>query len=527
MSMKRTNLYLAMVVAAGLVGCGSSSDGTTATTPEGGAGGGGAGGAGGANPTDVVNEFDPADTGANVGATNLRYTTNPTRGAQIWIKNTGSELQIGPSESNVEVTPVNSQVSLTSLANIVISRHGNPVNELRYAGQKWDDVGGIDFTSAKGVGGTIQQVNKNNVAIANAVNRDINALFNSKSAAALTTANETTGLVTIGQPGWQSTDGNRFFGDESDYDTTPTIAASAGATTGASTTRVFGRAYNTTVESKTGNAKIVPGTNPSSTNFSGIPTVDNSYSNATLTLTAKGATTYKLEAVPMKLQRVQYGRVTVNMNDAATTAMNQSIQDGAYNMRRIPFANKGAANTVDSYFVRGMGDTVTTLAQMQALPSEGVYGYRGHALMYGLDNSDHRGANAIPNGGGFTSSQMVGNLVQLDFNLGTRRVENGQVYNIWQDDPTVAALDNTRSKDILVNFSGDVVGNTIIGTADRAYVAGNDNNAFTGTFYGPAADEVGGAFGINRSTRYSTTVGWGGVFGAKKTGSGSIAIDAE
>ena len=65
-------------------------------------------------------------------------------------------------------------------------------------------------------------------------------------------------------------------------------------------------------------------------------------------------------------------------------------------------------------------------------------------------------------------------------------------------------------KDKLVHFQGDVIGNTIVGTADRAYIPGNDEAAFRGAFNSVKPDDKYGS-----AYEYGD---WGGVFGAAKTG---------
>ena len=65
-------------------------------------------------------------------------------------------------------------------------------------------------------------------------------------------------------------------------------------------------------------------------------------------------------------------------------------------------------------------------------------------------------------------------------------------------------------KDKLVHFQGDVIGNTIIGTADRAYIPGNDEAAFRGAFFGENADEMGGAFNsVKPDDKYGSAYEYG------------------
>ena len=104
----------------------------------------------------------------------------------------------------------------------------------------------------------------------------------------------------------------------------------------------------------------------------------------------------------------------------------------------------------------------------------------------------------------------------MDF--GARKVK-GDVYNTWlvtDDKPTVV-------HDKLVAFEGDITGNTVLGTADRTYVPGDDKADFRAAFFGKEADEMGGSFNsVKPEDKYGSayeTGDWGGVFGAKKLGS--------
>ena len=187
---------------------------------------------------------------------------------------------------------------------------------------------------------------------------------------------------------------------------------------------------------------------------------------------------YSIGAVPTTLNYVQYGRVTTKLD----LADGENLLDNGF--LRAPFTYKNDPNGVDHYFFRGVN--ATSIEQMAALPSDAIFQYSGHALMYGINNRFH----------GIT----------------------GDVYNAWLqslDKPTVL-------KDKLVHFQGDVIGNTIIGTADRAYIPGNDEAAFRGAFFGENADEMGGAFNsVKPDDKYGSAYeygDWGGVFGAAKTG---------
>ncbi len=226
------------------------------------------------------------------------------------------------------------------------------------------------------------------------------------------------------------------------------------------------------------------------------------------------ATQYSLGAVPNTLNYVQYGRVSTNLDlDAG---------EGGYSdhFMRNPYLHKNDEQGVDNYFYRGTN--ATTIAQMEALPSNQTAVYNGHALMYGIDNDFHGGANRnLPNAfAGGSNGLGLGNFVQANVNFGQKRV-TGNVYNEWLTDPAK----NVTVKDNLVRFQGKIEGNTVVGTADRTYIGGDDNATFKASFFGEKAEEMGGSFNsVTDTDKYGPAYGtndWGGVFGATKGGSGN------
>ncbi len=92
-------------------------------------------------------------------------------------------------------------------------------------------------------------------------------------------------------------------------------------------------------------------------------------------------TRYSLGAIPMTLKNVQYGRVTTQLD---LDAGEKGYTD---NFIRNPYAKKGDEDSADNYFYRGTN--ATTIEQMAALPSDQKAVYKGHALMYGIDNNYH------------------------------------------------------------------------------------------------------------------------------------------
>lgn len=227
------------------------------------------------------------------------------------------------------------------------------------------------------------------------------------------------------------------------------------------------------------------------------------------------ATQYSLGARPMTLTRVQYGRVSNNLDlDAGQTGYRD-------NFMRSDFVRKNDDGGVDNYFYRGTD--ATSIEQMAALPSNQSAVYHGHALMYGIDNSFHGSTgnkgrdlpNAFAPAGSTTNGIGLGNFVEARVNFNNKRV-TGEVYNTWLLDPTK----NATTKDKLVQFQGAITGNTVVGSADRAYLTGDDNATFKASFFGDKAQEMGGSFNSVKDTdKYGDAYGtndWGGVFGATR-----------
>ena len=270
------------------------------------------------------------------------------------------------------------------------------------------------------------------------------------------------------------------------------------------TTRIFGR-YHLAYADSAADSKV-KGAKPVALNsFKGAKSFIAEYETGKPTK----ATQYSLGAEPMTLQNVQYGRVTTNLDVDAGDA---GYPDGFI---RSPYRNKNDSTAVDNYFYRGTN--ATTIEQMAALPSDQTAIYHGHALMYGIDNSFHGGgARNLPNAfAGATDGLGLGNFVEAQANFGTKRMI-GKVYNEWLLDASKAAT----TRDNLVQFQGTITGNTVVGTADRTYIAGDDNATFKASFFGEKAEELGGSFNsVKDADKYGAAYGsgdWGGVFGASK-----------
>ena len=283
------------------------------------------------------------------------------------------------------------------------------------------------------------------------------------------------------------------------------------------TTRIFGRyhlAYAGTGEKNKGIHPVAMNSFKGARSF--VAEVENTAWDKTTYLGTPGtkATQYSIGAIPTTLKYVQYGRVSTQLD------VDEGTKGYADNFIRNPFKAKNADDSVDDYFYRGTN--ATTIEQMAALPSDQKAVYQGHALMYGIDNDFHNaGKRNLPNAfAGATSGLGLGNFVEARVDFGKKRVL-GDVYNEWLLDPTKA----TTTRDNLVRFQGNIVGNTVVGTADRTYVAGDDCATFKASFFGEKAEEMGGSFNsVQDPQKYGDAYGqndWGGVFGASKGDGGN------
>ncbi|WP_041729423.1 transferrin-binding protein-like solute binding protein [Dichelobacter nodosus] len=222
---------------------------------------------------------------------------------------------------------------------------------------------------------------------------------------------------------------------------------------------------------------------------------------------------YHLGVKPQKLEHVQYGRVTGNLDPIKLTADEQKSADII--KKRAAFMSKNAdkESIADNfYFYRGT--KATTLEQMKALPKDKTLVYQGHALMYGIDNSFHGGkdSNDVPNSFADApdNSYAIGNFVTANVDLGKEKV-TGHVYNVW-----AKGTEKETFPDKLVKFEGQVFGNTVLGKAERTYKDKTNDADFRASFFGEKASEMGGSFNsVTTDEKYSSDDVWGGVFGAK------------
>ena len=238
----------------------------------------------------------------------------------------------------------------------------------------------------------------------------------------------------------------------------------------------------------------------------------NSYRAVSSTNDANGAMTYANTAKfdQIKLDNVQYGRVSANIDalDPATVGGQVAKGQQFVGTESRPF---NAPDAVNTYFYRGLNET--TLAQMAALPKNDVYNYYGHALTYGLNGGTSAMADANSNSVGDSQTvTKLGDFVAAQYNVGNKKV----VGNIYDVKFTNGA---NGVQNPLVTFSGDVTGNTVVGTStltNNVTSAITDRNgAFKASFYGDKAQEMGGAVNSLEGEKYGSS-SWGGVFGAKR-----------
>lgn len=208
----------------------------------------------------------------------------------------------------------------------------------------------------------------------------------------------------------------------------------------------------------------------------------------------------------IKLENVQYGRVSTNIDALAADKVGTQVVPGQQfvGTEARPF---NAADAVNTYFYRGLNET--TLDQMKALPQDAVYNYYGHALTYGLNGVGGSAATANSNSVGDSQTvTTLGDFVAAQYNVGKKTVD-GNIYNVKFTNGANGVQNN------LVAFTGTVTGNTAVGTSTNLVGATDKTGAFKASFYGNAAQEMGGSVNALEGEQYGSS-SWGAVFGAKR-----------
>lgn len=243
---------------------------------------------------------------------------------------------------------------------------------------------------------------------------------------------------------------------------------------------------------------------------------NNEYKNITAANYASGNFLQK-----MKLNHVQYGRVTSNIDKLGARATIGRDGNIYYQSEIADAGNRnpnGTPGEVDTYFYRGTGETkldeMTAFFDNQDNIAAGKVSYAGHAVMYGIDNSYH-GNQGAPDtnapGNAEVANQGLGNLVQATVDIGDRKID-GSIFNVWQ--VTKADGKDVYRKDNLVTFEGGINGNTATGESQLAY-GSKDKGAFKGSFFGNNAQEFGGSVNSIDEGGYGKAA-WGGVFGTQR-----------
>lgn len=253
------------------------------------------------------------------------------------------------------------------------------------------------------------------------------------------------------------------------------------------TTRIFGKNYKDLESSTKANQKT-----------------DNTYVALYNEKTGKASADLS-DVQTARLQYVQYGRLSNNID---ALSAKEKARDRSFIYRQ--YQEHGAPTTVDTYFYRGTHQTsVEDMKKVQA--KGGVLQYFGHALTYGLGpNVPTKGSQHVPTAFGSTAKEAtIGNFAQAKYDIAKNQV-TGSIYNLVRKDET-----DTKApfeKRDLATFDGGVSGNTVIGQSKK--VGTEEVGSFTGSFYGPQANEFGGNIAsITRAQGYAEPK-WGAVFGA-------------
>ncbi|MGP5361121.1 transferrin-binding protein-like solute binding protein [Psychrobacter celer] len=395
----------------------------------------------------------------------------PTVGGQQYVRGSNAkfdrELNPTPADSG-NATVLNSKnIQNKKLDNIVLGREtvdrkGVKESFLRYSGEAVD--GFSDKSSAETQG--LQEYNVDNGIDVTSTDNTLNGLVSIDRSA-------TNGVYTV----------------EGQENSRASIGYNADGST--TSTRIFGNKYrdvNNTAEFN-------------SARFVGATKADN-----TLDISSLDDDTKAFENI--KLNNVQYGRVTSNIDKLEEGALQDNIK---YYEAQV--VNKGGNDTVDTYFYRGTGET--SIDQMNALQEKGgKFDYAGSALMYGIDNSYH-GDLGSPDSNSFGGTDLPvagkGNFVKATVDMDTRKV-SGNVFNVWEVTPN-ESNSNVFRQDNVVDFKGDIFGNTVKGDANLSYKE-DSKGVFKGSFFGKNAEELGGS--LNSIEKGYGNAAWGGVFGANK-----------
>ena len=270
---------------------------------------------------------------------------------------------------------------------------------------------------------------------------------------------------------------------------------------------INGKAANTLETNADSTTTRIFGRNYRSADLTDTPTIANSYQQKD---NVKGSDVVKT----IHLANVQYGRVSNNIDPLLTSEVQKT--DTPYYVA-APYVARNGDKAVNTYFYRGLNET--SIDQMNALANAQkgqVLSYYGHALTYGINGVAGKNAADLNSNapGADTFSTTLGDFVKADYDVSAKNV-SGSIYNVkFKSDTTATDLANaTGVRNNLVTFSGKVSGNSIIDGTSTNVVAG-ETGAFQGSFYGNAAQELGGS--VNNISKDYGNAKWGAVFGAQR-----------
>lgn len=226
----------------------------------------------------------------------------------------------------------------------------------------------------------------------------------------------------------------------------------------------------------------------------------------------------------VKLNNVQYGRVTSKLHDVAPESTKAGIVAGANGTKVVSYGGYGEKGTENSYFFRGVNDTAYSATLAADLANKyattvngnktvaGSLNYQGHAVTYGFThvapNADIPDTSKVPNAVrtniDYAKPALVsGTHVAAKIDLATKNV-TGNLYDVW-------SIDNKKTTQDIATFSGTLANSgEISGTSTRTLdkAAGS----FVANLYGDNAEELGGGIASNAT---APNASWGATFGAK------------
>lgn len=215
-----------------------------------------------------------------------------------------------------------------------------------------------------------------------------------------------------------------------------------------------------------------------------------------------------------KLTKVQYGRVTSDLDKQSVEDYKEGLNLGPVKTFVVDYGKKGNAGTEDHFFYRGV-DNISAKDLQALVQKGGVLQFDGHAVTYGFDHNNFGSEVKIPTAIGGAIGLVSGTHVTAKVDLGTKAV-TGSLYNNW-----FSSANNKVVPATLATFQGTLADNgNIAGTATSAqHNSAFKEGVFGATLYGNKAQEMGGIVASNNkavSNNLKATA-WGAVFGAENT----------